>query len=581
MGFVSLLNRIADAWKNDRDNIVKSADDVTNSLQSYSTGAVGELTDGETNWDEIIGRCYESLDESFDERLGGWGGAPKFPRAMSHDFLHRYFAATGEEKAAQMSAHTLRKMADGGMRDQLGGGFHRYSVDAQWIVPHFEKMLYDQAQLVVSYLEMAQLSGDEFFAGVARSTLDYVRRDMTHEDGGFYAAEDADSLPSENADHKIEGAFFVWTNKEIEAALDDEAANIFKEYYGVAPGGNAPSGGDPHGEFKGQNILFVARSLENVAARVKKTPEEVAEVLLRARKTLFDLREKRPRPHLDDKIIVAWNGLMISAFARVAQFLDEPEYCRAGEKAADFIRQNLFDETNGTLKRHFREGATDVPAFAEDYALLVRGLLDLYEASFETRHVQWAETLNDTLIREFYDEDDGGYFSARQDPNVLLRMKEDYDGAEPSPNSAGTENNLRLAQLLDRADLREKAEQTLAAFAPRLTQQPMAMPLLLCARMTAATPPLHIVIVGQPQSDGQQQSDGTQNLLRAVHEIFLPQRALLLLDGGENEDFLTSRLEWTRGMKTQNGQASAYICRDFACRAPTTSADELRAELEK
>jgi len=226
------------------------------------------------------------------------------------------------------------------------------------------------------------------------------------------------------------------------------------------------------------------------------------------------------------------------------------------------------------LKRHFREGATDVAAFAEDYALLVRGLLDLYEASFDTRHLQWAEILNDTLIREFYDESEGGYFSARQDPNVLLRMKEDYDGAEPSPNSAGTENNLRLAQLLDRADLKEKAEQTLAAFAPRLTQQPMAMPLLLCARMTAATPPLHIVIVGKLENED------TQILLRAVHETFLPQRTLLLLDRGENEAFLTSRLEWTRGMKLQNGQAAAYVCRDFACRAPVTNADALRAELE-
>jgi uncharacterized protein YyaL (SSP411 family) len=572
-GFTSLLKRIHDAWQNDRDNILKSADSVTQSLQAYAAGEHAKSDAPAPIWDELVDRCFTHLQNSYDERLGGFGVAPKFPRPMSHDFLHRYFAATGEETAAQMSAHTLRKMAEGGLRDQLGGGFHRYSVDAQWIVPHFEKMLYDQAQLTDSYLEMAQLSGDPFFAEVARSTLDFVQRDMTHPGGGFYAAEDADSLPNAEAGHKKEGAFFVWTTKEIEAALGPERAAIFNEYYGVAPGGNAPAEGDPHGEFKGENILHVARPLGTVAKRLQRAPEEVAGVLQSARETLFARREERPRPHLDDKVIVAWNGLMISAFARAAQFLGDEEYFVAARHAADFIRETLYDEENRTLKRHFREGAADVPAFAEDYALLVRGLLDLYEATFDVAYLQWAETLNDTLIRDFYDEEEGGYFSAPPDPRVLLRMKEDYDGAEPSPNSAGTENNLRLAQLLDRADLKIKAEQTMAAFAPRVRQQPAAAPLLLSAGMTAATPPLHIVVAGA------REDDATRELLRVVHEHVLPHRTLLLLDSS-SEEFLASRLEWLRGLTKRDGQPAAYVCRDFACRAPVTSGEALRAELE-
>jgi uncharacterized protein YyaL (SSP411 family) len=394
---------------------------------------------------------------------------------------------------------------------------------------------------------------------------------MTHPEGGFFSAEDADSLPTHDATHKDEGAFYVWTTQEIRDALGADNAAIFSHYYGLQIRGNAPPQGDPHGEFKGKNIPYRSMPIEQVAQLHKRGVEEVEAILEASRKQLFAVRNQRPRPHRDEKIIVAWNGLMISAFARAAQILDEPRYLEAAQRAADFIRRELFDGEGSTLLRHYKDGPAAVAAFADDYAFLVRGLLDLYEASFEYAYLQWAEQLTDTLNSKFYDDENGGYYNSAPDPHVLLRMKEDYDGAEPSANSIVAMNNLRLAHFLDRNDLRDKAEATLQAFAARSQDVPSAMPALLAAAIYSTTPPLHIVIVGQGEAED------TRTLLRTVHERFLPSKTLVLIDSEKNQ--LAHRMPFMAGMTMQEDKATAYVCHNFACRQPVTSVDELRTQL--
>ncbi len=561
ISFPELLQRIATAWQDDRAKVIESGDSVLAALDRYASLASHNGSGG-ADWNAIAAHCMEHFQQVYDMQNGGFGEAPKFPRPVTHDFLHRYYNKYQDEVALQMSRQTLIAMGNGGMNDHLGGGFHRYAVDSQWIVSHFEKMLYDQAQLVVSYLEMFQFTGNPYYADIARKTLDYILRDLTHGGGGFFAGEDADSLSDASATHKEEGAFYVWTQKEIEQALGSEDAARFGYYYSVEEKGNAPKEGDPHGEFKGKNILHFPQQPD----------AEAADFLRKCREKLFTIRETRPRPHRDEKVIVAWNGLTISAFARAAQVLEDGRYLEAAQRAGRFIKAELWDENSFTLLRHYKDGAANVAGFAEDYAFLVRGLLDLFEASFDIEWLEWAQTLNDTMLEKFWDEQGGGLFSSAPDENILLRFKEDYDGAEPSPNSITAENCIRLHHLFENAGLREKAEAIFQAFAGRLRDAAPAMPLLLAAQMSFNEPPLHIFIVAG------EDRDGTNQLLRAIHSIFLPNKTLVVLDEPLREYFVT-RLPFVAEMKLRDDKATAYVCRDFACRAPVTSAEELLEEL--
>ena len=350
-----------------------------------------------------------------------------------------------------MAAETLRAMALGGMRDHLGGGFHRYSVDGAWRVPHFEKMLYDQAQLVLAYLEAAQATGESFYAAVAEDTLAYVQRDMTDAGGGFYSAEDADSLPPELAGtegaHKSEGAFYIWSDEEIGTLLGEDAA-IARIHFGIEPGGNAPQ--DPQGEFTGKNLLYAARVDRRGRRPERPSADDVAAALGRIRTTLFAARERRPRPHLDDKILTAWNGLMIAAFARAARVLvDRPAseaYLAAATRAARFVRNTLWKDDR--LLRRYRDGEAAIDGYAEDYAYLIWGLLELFQADGSAEWLEWALSLQRKQDEAFWDADEGGWFSTSgQDPTVLLRLKEDYDGAEPSASSVAALNTLTIAHL--------------------------------------------------------------------------------------------------------------------------------------
>jgi hypothetical protein len=530
----------------------------------------------------ILDAAYRQIDGSYDPKEGGFGNAPKFPRPVTLNFLTRFSARDPNSELAkhalEMTLFTLRKMAGGGMHDHIGGGFHRYSVDRYWHVPHFEKMLYDQAQLAGAYLDAFQIARDRQYEVVARDVLDYVARDMTSKEGGFFSAEDADSpVVAAGADRghpeTKEGAFYVWTKKEIDAALGD-AAEIFDFHYGVQPHGNAPEGSDPQDEFRGKNILIERHTIAETAKHFRKT--EIGKLLAQSREKLFSIRSKRPRPHLDDKIISAWNGLMISAYARGAQVLDEPRYVEIATRAAKFLQAHLFDPSRKILYRNYRGGRSDIEGFADDYAFVIQGLLDLYQASFDVEWLKFAAQLQETQDRLFFDEKNGGYFSTSgKDESVFLRMKDDNDGAEPAASSVAALNLLRLAQFPDDKQMAERARKTINAFATTLSHFPSAMPLMLVALDYSLSKPRQIVIAGKKDAPE------TKALVKEVHRHFLPNTVLLLADGAEGQKYLGEKNEAIRAMSPIDGKSAAYICENFTCKAPVTNARQLAELLSK
>ena len=573
--FLKVLHRIADAWEKNRAKVSESSDQIMTALAHSAASS----TPGKTSL-KLIETAYQQIARGYDAREGGFGGPPKFPRPVTLNFLFDVYrrSPTGSdegEAALGMALLTLRKMAAGGIHDQLGGGFHRYSVDGLWRVPHFEKMLYDQAQLANAYLAAYQITGDLRYEAIARDTLEYVRRDMTSPEGAFYSAEDADSLTTIGGHEKAEGAFYVWTGQEIDQALG-EYADLFKYQYGVEEEGNAPPSSDPQGEFQGKNILYERQSFAETAKHFGKSELDVDESMRYRRATLLELRAKRPRPHLDDKIITAWNGLMICAFARGAQVLGDPNYLEVANRAAEFVRQKLYNQKTHTLLRSYRDGPAEIDGFAEDYAFYIQGLLDLYETSFEVKWLRLAEQLQATQDRLFWDDRAGGYFtSSGQDKSVLIRMKEDNDNAEPAPSSIAALNLLRLAQIRDSKSWRERAEQTIAAFASGLNHYPSAMPQMLVALDFSLTKPKQIVIAGT--KDGMD----TRDLLDEVHRHYLPQTVVLLADGGEGQKYLGEKLEELKSMRPIDGKAAAYVCENFTCKAPVTRVEELRKLLTR
>jgi len=481
-----------------------------------------------------------------------------------------------------MVVQTLRAMALGGMRDHIGGGFHRYSVDGNWRVPHFEKMLYDQAQIALACLEAAQAADDPFFAQIAEDTLQYVRRDMTDAKGGFYSAEDADSLPHDlkttgpqdlKTSHKVEGAFYVWTAGEIKTQLGDDSA-IFEARYGILPNGNAPF--DPQHEFVNKNLLYTAQSIADIAKSTNKTPIQVAEALLRARQLLFDVRELKPRPQLDDKVLTAWNGLMIAAFARASRVLggdalgqenvENPTaaHLQTATAAAAFIRETMWNAGTRTLLRRYRAGDAAIEGYAEDYACLIFGVLELFQASGNPQWLAWARELQERQDELFWDEVSGGWFSTTgADPSVLVRMKEDYDGAEPAPTSVAAMNLLTLAHLTGERTYTDKAARAIASFGGRLEDMGRAVPLMAAALSMSIAEGEQIIIVG-PRDSGE-----TAALWTAAHKKYRPFSVVTRVDPSD-QAALAAHMPWTADMKMLSGKPTVYVCRGFACDAPST-----------
>ncbi|MGP0075217.1 MAG: thioredoxin domain-containing protein [Bryobacteraceae bacterium] len=540
-GFGAILQRIAEAWSKDRSRIEQSSKDVVTQLADYTSAGSPSIGMPDS---AVLDSAFQTFRRMYDRAHGGFGSAPKFPRPVVFNFLLRYGVraqnAEAKQEALEMTLDTLRAMANGGMHDQLGGGFHRYSVDERWFVPHFEKMLYDQAQLAISYLEAFQITHDPFYAKIARSTLDYVLRDMTAPEGGFYSAEDADSvIDPANPKEKGEGAFYVWSAAELEPYL--KVASV----YGVRRDGNVSE--DPHGEFTGKNILYLRESLDD-ATEAELGPVKAA---------LLALRSKRVRPHLDDKILTAWNGLMISAFAKGAQVLDDPRYLEAAQRAVGFILTRMYDGRSDILLRRYREGDAAIAGFLDDYAFFIAALLDLYESDFDPKHVETALRLADKMRALFEDPAEGAFFStAAGDNNLVLRMKDDYDGAEPSGNSVTLLDLLRLAHLTDRAEYRESAERTLRALGSKISQQPVALPQMLVGLDYFLAPRREIVIAGP------RDSEQTREFLRHIRLRFLPY-TITLLSGAT---FFPAAAQ----MLAIDGQTTAYVCENYVCQLPTS-----------
>jgi uncharacterized protein YyaL (SSP411 family) len=561
--FRTVLLQVAEAWRNKHDQIVASSKEITNQLQKMV-----QATDpsGQKVSHDILQKAYSELAHFFDSKYGGFADAPKFPRPVVLNFLLHTYAASPDspdgKHALEMTLFTLRKMAEGGIHDHLGGGFHRYSVDAFWHVPHFEKMLYDQAQLASAYLDAYQITHDSFFATTARDILDYVQRDMTGPKGGFYSAEDADSLVQAGKPDHAEGAFYVWTKDEVDHVLGPARAKVFDYVYGVEATGNAES--DTSGELAGKNILIERHFAEDAAKEFNSSEEQVRQLLDESRKLLLQVRNQRPRPSRDDKVVTSWNGLMISAFARGAQVLNEPRYLKTATQAAEFVQTKLYREKGHTLLRTYRDGESKIGGFADDYAFFIQGLLDLYEASFDVRWLDLATVLQERQNALFWDKKADTYYTTTgKDPNLFIRSLGDFDGAEPSPNSVSALNLVRLSWFFDNKDWHRMAEQTINAFQPQLSRSASSLPQLLVALYASESAPRQIVIAGKPDA-----SD-TLALLREVNNRYQPNEIVILADGGPGQAYFIQKIEFFKDVHPMEDKATAYVCQNFVCQLPS------------
>ena len=595
-GFPSVLAAIARGWRDERAKLVAEGERAVaprcggGRPAAESAAPASRRPDG--GGGRLLARASAISEQAFDPEAWRLRPGRRSSRARatspSSSLRRRRRAGPGETGglAVGMATHTLRRMAQGGIHDHVGGGFHRYAVDEDWFVPHFEKMLYDQAQIALNALEAWQATGDERHAWLARDILDYVLRDLAHPAGGFYSAEDADSATGGYTDAgepaHAEGAFYVWTEAELRELLGADAP-LFCGHFGVRPEGNVPAARDPHREFTGRNILAAARPLAESARLAGLSPPEASDRIAAALERLRAVRARRPRPLRDEKILAAWNGLMISALARAAAvpaeaLADRREpYLAAATRAAEFVRRELGDEARGGLHRSWLEGRGAVEGFAEDYAFVIQGAIDLYETTFDHRWLQWADRLQARMDELFWAEAEGGFFNpAAGAADVLVRLKEDYDGAEPAPSSVAAMNLLRLGALRDEAPPdgpgpgAVRAHRTLAAFRSQWSRHPQGLPQMLCAFELALAPPRHVVLAG----------DFGAVDFRALAAVCRgPGRALAGLDGGPAQAWLAQRAPWLAQLRPVGGRATAFVCENYACQAPVTTPEELRALL--
>jgi len=569
-GLVTTLIAIANTWERDRNKLLRSSDKLFEALERQSEPRAKEaIILGES----ALKKAFEHFRSNFDSQDGGFGSAPKFPMGHVLSFLLRYWRRTGEHEALEMAEKTLDGMAKGGMYDHIGGGFHRYSTDGQWRAPHFEKMLYDQAILSRAYIEAYQATGKKGYARTAREVFEYLIRDMENSEGAFYSAEDADSPVAGNPEKKMEGAFYLWSEDEIKRALGDEKAEAFNYQFGVKPDGNALQ--DPQGEFKGKNILYLAHSPEETASHLKKGLEEIKRVIADSKEILFSVRSKRPRPHLDDKILVDWNGLIISSLAFGSRVLNEPRYLKAAEKSARFILQYLRDKDGG-LSHRYRQGESAIQGMIDDYAFFIHGLIDLYEASFNPQYLKEAKRLAYKMLSLFWDEKSWGFFFTPEGGEiVLIRQKEAYDGAIPSGNSVAALALIRLGKLTIDSEFDSKAQALFKAFSRELSKYPNAYPQMLIALDFALGPSKEVVIAGDKLAEE------TNLMLEIIYQRFIPNKVVAFRPSSQEEARgIISLAPYLEVQLPQGGKTTAYICENYICKLPATNVKKLKELLE-
>ncbi|MBW1715237.1 MAG: thioredoxin domain-containing protein [Deltaproteobacteria bacterium] len=554
IGMVDLIPRVKEMWTTRRSDMLNSANQITESISAasreMSPGTAGEVLDEST-----LNLAYEQLSMRFDEQYGGFGSAPRFPTPHNLLFLLRYWRRSGDKGVLGMVEKTLQEMRRGGIYDHVGFGFHRYSTDSRWLVPHFEKMLYDQALLAMAYTEAYQATGKKKYEETAREIFTYVLRDMMQPEGGFYSAEDADS-------EGVEGKYYVWTFEEAQQVLAPEEATLIVKVFNIRKDGNFMEEATKEGT--GSNILHLRKSVKELASDLKVSEEALQKRLKAIRRKLFDYREKRVHPHKDDKILTDWSGLMIAALAKGAQVFEESEYAEAAERAADFILKTMRTP-RGRLLHRYRDGQAGIPAHIDDYAFLIWGLLELYEATFRVGYLETALDLNKDSIKHFWDEDGGGfYFTANDSEKLLVRHKEVYDGAIPSGNSVAMLNLLRLGRLTAQSDLEEKAATIGRVFSESISESPSVHTQLMAAVDFGIGPSYEVVIVGNPKAKD------TKEMVQALHTHFIPNKVVLLRPTDQEAPGIERLAKFTKYQTSIDNKATAYVCLNYNCKLPTT-----------
>ena len=537
-GLFQILPMIADAWNSKRQDIMTSVGQVKNYLDQLNSKPAGNNFST-----ELINRAYDQFRNGFDEEYGGFFRAPKFPSPHNLIFLMRYHHSFDNKIALDMATKTLKQMRLGGIYDHIGFGFHRYSTDRHWLVPHFEKMLYDQAMIAMAYTEAYHITGEDIFAQTAREIFTYVLRDMTASEGGFFSAEDADSEGEE-------GKFYVWTEQEIKEVLGEDYGKEFNDIFSITTPGNYRD------ESSGKETRLNIPHLKNYNTNGSNEFES-------AREKLFNIREKRIHPLKDDKILTDWNGLMIAALAKAAIVLDEPVYLDAAEKAAEFVLHSI--SKGERLLKRYRNGVAALDAHLDDYAFMAWGLLELYEATFATKYLSQALDLMNIMVEDFWDDKNGGFFlGSDQSEKLIVRSKTAYDGAIPSGNSVAVMNMVKLTRITGNTNWAELAEKTIRAFSEDVNRAPTGYTLMLTGFMFDTQNSKEIVIVGDSRNRN------TTKFLHTIRASYAPHKVLLFKDTSVSDNRLEQLANWTSTQNSINGKPTAYVCKNFACNQPTS-----------
>jgi uncharacterized protein YyaL (SSP411 family) len=558
IGILELVPRIKEIWHTKRIEIIQSSNEIANAISSVSIDKNEEVFTEDT-----LHFAFREFQSKYDKQNGGFGSAPKFPSPHNIIFLLRYWKKTGKMEALNMVVNTLEQMRLGGIYDHAGFGFHRYSTDAQWLVPHFEKMLYDQALLSLAYIDAYQASGNNLFRKTAEEILEYVSRDMTSEDGAFYSAEDADSEGEE-------GKFYLWTEQEIDSIFTLQDSVLVKKIFNIKSEGNwiDPMGGSNNGT----NILHLKDNYTNLSRQLNINEESLMQKVDTLRKKLYEVRKQRIHPYKDDKILTDWNGLMISAFARAVSVFNNEKYLNIAEKSLSFFLNTMMKPT-GELLHRFRDDEAAISGFLDDYAFLVQALLDLFEASGKTYYLQQAVQLNSVMIDKFFDSQNGGFFFSPNDGEELIsRQKEIYDGAIPSGNSVAIMNLLRLSKITGDNKFERMADSSMKPFVSQILNAPIYFSQFLSALSFAIGPSYEIVIVGDKSETIM------EKMTNYINNTYVPHKVLIIKD--QNDNLLEQLAPYTADMKLINGKPAVYICKNFMCNLPITEFDDLKNYIE-
>ena len=559
IGMLQLIPRVRDLWENKRGELLDSANEITQALQKSAVQPGDSVLDR-----EVLGQAYDQLATSYDHQYGGFGQSPKFPSPHTYLFLLRYWRRTENDECLQMVENSLRAMRKGGIYDHVGFGFHRYSTDEQWLLPHFEKMLYDQAMLSLAYMETYQATGDKLYAETARDIFTYLFRDMQSPAGGFYAAQNAESEGEE-------GKFYVWKHGEIQEILPEDETDLVTEFYNINKEGNFSE--ESTGKKTGDNILHQIRTLREFADSRNDDPKELAARLEAARNTLFQHRQERTAPETDEKILTDWNGLVIASLARAGRVLEEEQYVTHAQEAKDFLLREMRKE-NGRLTHRYIDGSAAVRGTLSDYTFLTWGLLELYETTYNVRNLEIAVELMDHAIRHFWDEETGGfYFTPDYGEELITRQKEIQDGALPSSNSVALNCLVRLSRITGDQKYSELADLLGKAFANQVRAHPSAYTMLLTGLDLAVGPSYEVVITGEKKAED------TRQMLSALHAHYLP-NAITLFRPAEDPDRITEISPFTQSQTPMDSTATAYVCQNFVCNQPTTDIDEMLEQLD-